>query len=79
MLSSKVVMVVRELDQGEASFAVVHMVFGASNASKLLSNVSTNHRHEAVATISYEAQARLSDPDYGCVSTILISRSDSLA
>jgi hypothetical protein len=46
-------------------------VFGASNVSKLLSNISTNHRHEAAATISYEAQARLSDPVYGCVSTIL--------
>jgi hypothetical protein len=58
-------------DQGEASFAVVHNVFGASNVSKLLSNVSTNHHHEAVATISYEAQVRLSDPVYGCVSGIL--------
>ena len=58
-------------DQGESSFAVVHKVFGASNVSKILSSVPTNHRHEAVATISYEAQARLSDPVYGCVSTIL--------
>jgi hypothetical protein len=58
-------------ENGEASFMVVHKVFGAKNVSKLLSNVSTNHRHEAVATIYYEAQARLSDPVYGCVSTIL--------
>ncbi|CAJ2637301.1 LOB domain-containing protein 20-like [Trifolium pratense] len=58
-------------EQGTASFAAVHKVFGASNVSKLLSNVSTNRRHEAAATISYEAQARLSDPVYGCVSTIL--------
>ncbi|PNX98210.1 LOB domain-containing protein 20-like [Trifolium pratense] len=58
-------------DQGAARFAAVHKVFGASNVSKLLSSISTNHRHEAAATISYEAQARLSDPVYGCVSTIL--------
>ncbi|KAL2322163.1 hypothetical protein Fmac_026542 [Flemingia macrophylla] len=58
-------------DQGAAKFAAVHKVFGASNVSKLLSNIPVNHRHEATATISYEAQARLSDPVYGCVSTIL--------
>lgn len=58
-------------DQGAARFAAVHKVFGASNVSKLLNNIPTNHRHEAAATISYEAQARLSDPVYGCVSTIL--------
>lgn len=58
-------------DQGAARFAAVHKVFGASNVSKLLLHVPVNRRHEAVATISYEAQARLSDPVYGCVSTIL--------
>ncbi|PNY04016.1 LOB domain-containing protein 20-like [Trifolium pratense] len=58
-------------DQGAARFVAVHKVFGASNVSKLLSSISTNHRHEAAATIFYEAQARLSDPVYGCVSTIL--------
>ncbi|WJX25425.1 LOB domain-containing protein 20 [Trifolium repens] len=46
-------------------------VFGASNVSELLSNVSINYRHEAAVTIFYEAQARLSDPVYDCVSTIL--------
>ncbi|PNY04014.1 LOB domain-containing protein 20-like [Trifolium pratense] len=59
-------------DQGVGSFAAVHKVFGASDVSKLLSNISSNHCHKAVATISYEAQTRLSDPVYGCVSTILI-------
>ncbi|CAL5185590.1 unnamed protein product [Lathyrus oleraceus] len=58
-------------DQGAARFAAVHKVFGASNVSKLLTNIPTEHRQEAAATISYEAQARLSDPVYGCVSTIL--------
>ncbi|KAK7286579.1 hypothetical protein RJT34_21667 [Clitoria ternatea] len=58
-------------DQGAARFAAVHKVFGASNVSKLLLHIPTDRRHEAVVTISYEAQARLADPVYGCVSTIL--------
>ncbi|CAN8260533.1 unnamed protein product [Cochlearia groenlandica] len=58
-------------DQGAARFAAVHKVFGASNVSKLLNHIPMNRRHDAVVTISYEAQARLSDPVYGCVSTIL--------
>ncbi|KAF3442988.1 hypothetical protein FNV43_RR16906 [Rhamnella rubrinervis] len=58
-------------DQGAARFAAVHKVFGASNVSKLLLHIPVNRRHDAVVTISYEAQARLSDPVYGCVSTVL--------
>ncbi|KMT11291.1 hypothetical protein BVRB_5g109750 [Beta vulgaris subsp. vulgaris] len=58
-------------DQGAARFAAVHKVFGASNVSKLLLHIPMNRRQDAVVTISYEAQARLSDPVYGCVSTIL--------
>ncbi|XP_073275603.1 LOB domain-containing protein 20 [Primulina huaijiensis] len=58
-------------DQGAARFAAVHKVFGASNVSKLLLHIPANRRHDAVVTISYEAQARLSDPVYGCVSTIM--------
>ncbi|KAK1270559.1 LOB domain-containing protein 20 [Acorus gramineus] len=58
-------------DQGAARFAAVHKVFGASNVSKLLARVPAARRHDAVATVSYEAQARLADPVYGCVSTVL--------
>lgn len=58
-------------DQGAARFAAVHKVFGASNASKLLQHVPVGRRQDAVVTLCYEAQARLSDPVYGCVSTIL--------
>ncbi|PRQ45858.1 putative transcription factor AS2-LOB family [Rosa chinensis] len=58
-------------DQGAARFAAVHKVFGASNVSKLLLHIPLNRRNDAVVAISYEAQARLSDPVYGCVSTIL--------
>ncbi|XP_009417378.2 LOB domain-containing protein 20 [Musa acuminata AAA Group] len=58
-------------EQGPARFAAVHKVFGASNVSKLLSIVPAGRQHDAVVTICYEAQARLADPVYGCVSTIL--------
>ncbi|XP_027351131.1 LOB domain-containing protein 20-like [Abrus precatorius] len=58
-------------DQGPARFAAVHKVFGASNVAKLLLHIPMERRREAVATITYEAQARLADPVYGCVSTVL--------
>ncbi|KAI4340199.1 hypothetical protein MLD38_025061 [Melastoma candidum] len=57
-------------EQGVAHFAAIHKVFGASNVSKLLANLPVEERHEAAVTISYEAQARLRDPIYGCVSHI---------
>ncbi|KVH91181.1 LOB domain-containing protein 30 [Cynara cardunculus var. scolymus] len=57
-------------DQGAAHFAAVHKVFGASNVSKLLLHLPAQRRHDAVVTICYEAQARLRDPIYGCVSHI---------
>ncbi|CAL9759009.1 unnamed protein product [Musa acuminata subsp. burmannicoides] len=53
-----------------AHFAAIHKVFGASNASKLLLQLPVSDRPEAALTISYEAQARLQDPVYGCVSHI---------
>ncbi|KAI3687997.1 hypothetical protein L1987_81703 [Smallanthus sonchifolius] len=58
-------------EQGTALFAGVHKVFGASNVSKLLMHLPVHHRQHAVETILYEAQARLSDPVYGCVSVII--------
>lgn len=57
-------------EQGAAHFAAIHKVFGASNASKLLAHLPAPDRSEAALTISYEAQARLQDPIYGCVSHI---------
>nr|XP_024370367.1 uncharacterized protein LOC112279864 [Physcomitrium patens] len=57
-------------EQGAAKFAAVHKVFGASNVAKLLLHIPAPRRGDAVLTISYEAQARLSDPVYGCVATI---------
>ncbi|GMY06887.1 LOB domain-containing protein 29-like [Fagus crenata] len=57
-------------EQGATHFAAIHKVFGASNVSKLLAHLPVNDRSEAAVTISYEAQARLQDPIYGCVSHI---------
>jgi len=57
-------------EQGAAHFAAVHKVFGASNVSKLLLQIPAHKRLDAVVTICYEAQARLRDPIYGCVSHI---------
>ncbi|CAO2826570.1 unnamed protein product [Amaranthus hypochondriacus] len=57
-------------EQGATHFAAIHKVFGASNVSKLLGHLPVNDRSEAAITISYEAQARLQDPIYGCVSHI---------
>ncbi|KAI0500424.1 hypothetical protein KFK09_018636 [Dendrobium nobile] len=54
-----------------AAFAAIHRIFGASNASKLLHHVPACDRGEAAITIAYEAQARLSDPVYGCVAHII--------
>ncbi|KAM3317159.1 hypothetical protein ACQJBY_035035 [Aegilops geniculata] len=57
-------------EQGAAHFGAIHKVFGASNVSKLLTSLPVIDRREAAATISYEAQARLHDPVYGCVAHI---------
>jgi LOB domain-containing protein 29 len=57
-------------EQGAAHFAAIHKVFGASNVSKLLAHLPVTDRPEAAMTISYEAQARIQDPVYGCVSHI---------
>ncbi|KAL4340400.1 hypothetical protein GQ457_08G021050 [Hibiscus cannabinus] len=57
-------------EQAAAHFAAIHKVFGASNVSKLLAHLPVTERCEAALTISYEAQARVLDPIYGCVSHI---------
>ncbi|CAN4093547.1 unnamed protein product [Withania somnifera] len=57
-------------EQGATHFSAIHMVFGASNVSKLLAHLPVTDRGEAAVTIAYEAQARLHDPIYGCVSHI---------
>ncbi|GLU03654.1 hypothetical protein SLE2022_208420 [Rubroshorea leprosula] len=57
-------------EQGPARFAAIHKVFGASNVSKLLLHIPVHDRCEAVVTITYEAQARIREPVYGCVAHI---------
>ncbi|KAK6932985.1 Lateral organ boundaries, LOB [Dillenia turbinata] len=51
-------------------FAKVHKVFGASNVSKILSEVPEEQREDAVNSLAYEAEARLRDPVYGCIGAI---------
>ncbi|XP_024043715.1 LOB domain-containing protein 19 isoform X2 [Citrus clementina] len=60
-----------DADQGTTHFAAVHKVFGASNASKLLSRIPPHKRLDAVVSLCYEAMARTRDPIYGCVGHIV--------
>ncbi|XWS33654.1 hypothetical protein CRYUN_Cryun22dG0101000 [Craigia yunnanensis] len=53
-------------------FTNVHKVFGASNVAKLLNELNTSQREDAVNSLAYEAEARLRDPVYGCVGLISI-------
>ncbi|KAL9245768.1 hypothetical protein vseg_019382 [Gypsophila vaccaria] len=52
-------------------FINVHKVFGASNVAKLLNELSPAQREDAVNSLSYEAELRLTNPIYGCVGIIL--------
>lgn len=54
----------------QMTFAKVHKVFGASNVSKLLSEVPEEQRQETVNSLAYEADVRLKDPVYGCIGAI---------
>ncbi|KAM7257833.1 hypothetical protein ACFE04_013574 [Oxalis oulophora] len=51
-------------------FAAVHKVFGASNVSKLLSEVAESQRADAANSLVYEANLRIRDPVYGSMGAI---------
>ncbi|KAI3802516.1 hypothetical protein L1987_30649 [Smallanthus sonchifolius] len=53
-------------------FVHVHKIFGASNVTKLLSDVLPHQREDAVSSLAYEAEARVRDPVYGCVGVITV-------
>lgn len=53
-------------------FANVHKIFGASNITKLLNELPTHQREDAVNSLAYEADARVKDPVYGCVGAISV-------
>uniref|UniRef100_A0A0A9DK78 LOB domain-containing protein n=1 Tax=Arundo donax TaxID=35708 RepID=A0A0A9DK78_ARUDO len=55
-----------------SKFANVHRVFGASNVFKLLNKLPHEQREDAVNSLAYEADARIRDPVYGCVSYISV-------
>ncbi|KAK6927179.1 Lateral organ boundaries, LOB [Dillenia turbinata] len=51
-------------------FAAVHKVFGASNVSKMLMEVSESQRADTANSLVYEANVRLRDPVYSCMGAI---------
>eukprot|EP01018_Ginkgo_biloba_P032486 Gb_09463 [translate_table: standard] len=51
-------------------FAIVHSVFGTSNLIKLLKNLPTEQRADAVNGIVYESNARVVDPVFGCAGVV---------
>ncbi|CAI5527311.1 unnamed protein product [Closterium sp. Naga37s-1] len=51
-------------------FANVHRVFGASNVTRILTELPPELRGDAANSMAYEAEARVQDPVYGCVSAI---------
>ncbi|KAK4760602.1 hypothetical protein SAY87_005495 [Trapa incisa] len=53
-----------------AKFAIAHRVFGASNIIKFLQDLPESQRADAVASMVYEASARVRDPVYGCAGAI---------
>ncbi|KAI3885374.1 hypothetical protein MKX03_035897 [Papaver bracteatum] len=53
-------------------FTNVHKIFGASNSTKLLNEISIHQREDAVNSLDYEAEARINDPVYGCIGVISI-------
>ena len=53
-------------DIGVARFSAVHKIFGCSKVTKLLLGIQQDRREEAISSICYEAEARVSDPAYGC-------------
>ncbi|XP_052193777.1 LOB domain-containing protein 29-like [Diospyros lotus] len=58
-------------EEGFAHFAAIHNIFGARIASILLTYLLVSDRLVVIMTLLFEAQARLQDPVYGCVSHIL--------
>ncbi|KAG5052787.1 hypothetical protein JHK87_004985 [Glycine soja] len=53
-----------------SKFAIVHKVFGCSNVTKMLKDLPVHQREDAVSSLVYEANARVTNPVYGCVGII---------
>ncbi|TKY48495.1 LOB domain-containing protein 11 [Spatholobus suberectus] len=53
-----------------AKFTTAHRVFGASNIIKFLQELPESQRADAVASMVYEAGARIRDPVYGSAGAI---------
>lgn len=57
--------------EGVDHFVSIHKIFGASKLTKFLSELHPSYHAATVQSILYEAQARLQNPIYGCISEIL--------
>eukprot|EP00253_Pinus_taeda_P028685 PITA_28685 len=57
-------------ETGVDQFRSIQKVLGHSHFAKLLQQLPVEQRHGAVASLLYEAQARLRDPVHGCISII---------
>ncbi|XP_038881578.1 protein ASYMMETRIC LEAVES 2-like [Benincasa hispida] len=53
-------------------FEAIHTIYGASNVSKLLNQLSYDERDKAAKSLIYEAEAWQRDPVHGCVGFISI-------
>lgn len=51
-------------------FSILHQVFGACNVIKLVQDLPSDQRVDAINSMIYEASARLQDPVFGCVGKI---------
>ncbi|XP_052172171.1 LOB domain-containing protein 18-like [Diospyros lotus] len=58
-------------EDGTTRFAAIRDVFTVRNAVNILVSLPVSDQFWAVDTLFFEAQARLQDPVYGCVSHIL--------
>ncbi|CAN6923511.1 unnamed protein product [Brassica oleracea] len=50
----------------QEDYAAIHKVFGASQVTKILSDLHPSQRQDAVTSLVYEAQTLLLDPVHGC-------------
>lgn len=51
-------------------FSILHQIFGACNVIKLIQDLPSNQRADAVNSMVYEANARLQNPAFGCTGII---------
>eukprot|EP00253_Pinus_taeda_P028874 PITA_28874 len=63
-------MLYRFVSEDLHKFSILHQVFGACNVIKMIEELPTDQRVEAINSMVYEASARLQDPALGCAGII---------